>query len=142
MYTHLQLHKIQEVHWGLLIPHYSQTHSNFTIQIKLIERVLCLFLSFAHRILNENYLWPFKTVFILDALAAAWLYPLSLTLRFAAWQSTRINIKLITVNTKQGSNFIITLNSQKLILCGEKKEKVSERERETKRIGKSDEQCE
>lgn len=50
------------------------------------------------------------------AVLVGWLYPLSLTLRLAAWHSTRINTKLITVSTKHGSSLIITLNIQKLTL--------------------------
>lgn len=81
----------------------------------------CVFLFFFSLFLNkfneyiENYLWPFKTVLTFDALAV-WLYPLSLTLRLAAWHSTRISMKLITVKTKQGNNFIITECIQKLKL--------------------------
>lgn len=68
---------------------------------------------------NPIYLWPLSAVFAFDvpvADAVGCAYPFSFTLRLAAWQSTLMSIKLMTVSTRHGNNLIMTEWIQKLML--------------------------
>lgn len=70
---------------------------------------------------DGSYLCPLSAWFALAAfIAPLWLYPFSLTFLLAAWYSTFIKMKLMTVNTKHGNSFIITECIQKLILIEQK----------------------